>query len=139
MTAFVLDASVAMAWCFHDEATQASRRLLDQLEGDGAAVPTSWRLEVSNVLASSERTRRITAARSAEFIEMLDGLAIEIDDETSIRALAQTLDLARAQTLTAYDAAYLELAMRLGVPLATKDKELGEAAERLGVRVLWAT
>jgi predicted nucleic acid-binding protein len=139
VTAFVLDASVAMAWCFHDEATQVSRQLLDQLEGDAAAVPTSWRLEVANVLASSERARRITAARSAEFIEMLDGLAIDTDDETPIRALAQILDLARAQALTAYDAAYLELAMRLGVPLATKDTELGAAAERVGVRVLWVT
>lgn len=138
MTAFVLDASVTMAWCFQNEATEASDRLLGELVQDAAAVPSSWHLEVANVLTTSERRRRITAAGSAEFIEMLSGLVVDVDDETPARAWSQVLDLARAERLTAYDAAYLELAMRLGAPLATKDKELGEAAERLGVRVYWA-
>lgn len=139
MTAFVLDTSVAMAWCFKNEATEASDQLLDRLDRDAAAVPGSWHLEVANVLTSSERRRRISAAGIAEFLEMLNGLIVDTDDETSARAWRQIVDLARAERLTAYDAAYLELAMRLGVPLATKDRDLGEAAERLGVEVLWGT
>ena len=139
MTAYVLDASVTMAWCFNNEATSASDALLEQLEGEAALVPMSWHLEVADVLAMSERRRRITPARSAQFIEMLRGLEIVFDEETPARAWAEILDLARTEWLTAYDAAYLELAMRLGLPLATKDRELGQVAERLGVEVLWAT
>ncbi len=139
MTAFVLDASVAMAWCFGDEATSASKQLLDQLEMGTAIVPTLWHLEVSNVLAASLRRHRITAARVAQFTEMLDGLEIAVDQETPSRALNEILDLARSEGLTSYDAAYLELAMRLGIPLATKDRQLGEVAENLGVQIFWAT
>jgi predicted nucleic acid-binding protein len=139
VTAFVLDASVAMAWCFGDEATPASKQLLDQLEAGTASVPTLWHLEVANVLASGQRRHRITAARIVQFIDMLDGLEVAVDQETPARAFGEILDLARAEKLTSYDAAYLELAMRLGVPLATKDRQLGQAAERLGVEVLWAT
>lgn len=139
MTAFVLDASVAMAWCFGDEATAASKHLLDELEAEEAMVPTSWHLEVANVLAVSERRNRITAARIVQFIEMIEALDIIVDQETPSRAFGQILDLARAERLTSYDVAYLELAMRLGVPLATKDRQLGQVAERLGVQVLWAT
>jgi predicted nucleic acid-binding protein len=139
LTVYVLDASVTMAWCFENEATSASDRLLERLEGEAAVVPTSWHLEVANVLATSERRGRITPARSAQFVEMLRGLGIVVDEETLARAWEGILDLARSERLTAYDAAYLELSMRLGVPLATKDRELGEAAERLGVTVFWAT
>jgi predicted nucleic acid-binding protein len=138
VTAYVLDASVAMAWCFKDEGTLASDRLLEQLEREAAAVPTLWHVEIANVLAVGERRHRITPARSAQFVGMLDGLGIAVDEEMPTRAWRQILDLARSEQLTAYDAAYLELAMRLGIPLATKDDDLGKAAERLGVRVLWA-
>jgi predicted nucleic acid-binding protein len=138
VTAFVLDASVAMTWCFKNEATPASDELLEHLELEAAAVPTSWHLEVANTLAMAERRKRITPADAAQFIGMLAGLEIDVDKETPARAWHQILDLARSERLTAYDAAYLELAMRMGVPLATKDEELGEAAGRLGVVVLWA-
>jgi predicted nucleic acid-binding protein len=90
------------------------------------------------VLALSERRGRITPANSSEFIALLETLDVVIDEETPSRALGRVLDLARAGRLTAYDAAYPELAMRLGIPLASKDVDLCDAAERLGVNVLRA-
>ena len=138
MTHLVLDASVALSWCFENEATGAADRVLERLANEAASVPVIWHLEVANVLALSERRRRITPAGSAEFIALLETLAIVVDDETPLRAFGRVLDLAREERLTAYDAAYLELAMRLGIPLASKDGDLCDAAERLGVSVLRA-
>jgi predicted nucleic acid-binding protein len=127
-----------LAWCFKNEATVAADRVLERLAAEAASVPAIWHLEIANVLALSERRRRITPAGSAEFIALLETLEIVVDEETPSRALGRVLDLARGEQLTAYDAAYLELAMRLGVPLASKDGDLCNAAERLGVSVLSA-
>ena len=138
MTDLVLDASVALGWCFKNEATEAGDRVLGRLAAEEAYVPAIWHLEIANVLALSERRRRITPARSAEFIALLETLAIVVDEETAPRAFGRVLDLAREERLTAYDAAYLELAMRLGLPLASKDGDLCNAAERVGVSVLRA-
>jgi predicted nucleic acid-binding protein len=138
VTDLVLDASVALSWCFKNEATEAADRVLERLANEAASVPAIWHLEVANVLALSERRRRITPAGSTEFIAMLETLTIAADDETPSRAFGRVLDLAREERLTAYDAAYLELAMRLGIPLASKDADLCDAAERLGVSVLRA-
>ena len=134
----VIDASVALAWCFRDERTEATATLLERVQTDAAAVPSLWHLEVANVLALAERRGRITPAESTELIALLETLEIVVDEETASRALGRVLDLARAERLTAYDAAYLELAMRLGLPLASKDADLCDAAERLGVSVLRA-
>ncbi|HZU89814.1 MAG TPA: type II toxin-antitoxin system VapC family toxin [Stellaceae bacterium] len=136
MTGFVVDASVALAWCFDDEATPASRALLDRFEREQAEVPSLWHLELANALALSERHRRITAARASEFIDLIDRLPIVADPETPTRALGAVLALARRERLSAYDASYLELAMRRGVPLATKDGPLAQAAQRVGVSLL---
>jgi predicted nucleic acid-binding protein len=138
VTDFVLDASVALTWCFKNEATAASDRVLERLAAEVASVPAIWHLEIANVLALSERRRRTTPADCAEFIALLETLEIVVDEETPSRALGRVLDLAREERLTAYDAAYLELAMRLAVPLASKDGDLCDAAERLGVSVLRA-
>ena len=138
MTDLVLDASVAVSWCFKNEATAAGDRVLERLASEAASVPGIWHLEIANVLALSERRQRITPAGSSEFIALLETLAIIVDEETPSRALGRVLDLARAERLTAYDAAYLELAMRLGIPLASQDADLCDAAERLGVSVLRA-
>jgi len=135
---FVLDASITLAWCFEDEATPVSDIALERLAAETASVPSIWHVEVANVLALAERRRRITLAESAEFIARLENLIIEVDEETWSRAFTRILELAREQRLTAYDAAYLELAMRLGVPLASKDRDLCDAAERVGVTVLRA-
>ena len=138
MSGFVIDASVALAWCFGDERTEATASLLERLQTDAAAVPSLWHLEVANGLALAERRGRITPAESAELIALLEMIEIVVDGETSARAFTRVLDLAREERLTAYDAAYLELAMRLGLPLASKDGDLCDAAERLGVSVLSA-
>jgi len=138
VTDLVLDASVALTWCFKNEATAAADRVLGRLAAEAASVPAIWHLEIANVLALSERRRRITPADTAEFIALLETLEIVIDEETPSRAFGRVLDLAREERLTTYDAAYLELAMRLGVPLASKDADLCDAAERLGVSVLRA-
>jgi predicted nucleic acid-binding protein len=136
VSGFVLDVSVTMAWHFEDEATVPIWQLLDRLISDGAVVPGLWPLEVANVLALGERRGRSSAARIAGFVEQLAQLPVEIDGETERRALSEILALARSQDLTAYDAAYLELAMRRGLPLATVDRELRIAADALGVVVL---
>ena len=134
----MIDASVALAWCFGDERTEATARLLERLQTDAAAVPNLWHLEVANGLALAERRGRITPAESAELIALLETIEIVVDGETPVRAFTRVLDLAREERLTAYDASYLELAMRLGLLLASKDADLCDAAERLGVSVLRA-
>ena len=134
----MIDASVALAWCFGDERTEATVSLLERLQTDAAAVPNLWHLEVANGLALAERRGRITPAESAELIALLETIEIVVDGETPVRAFTRVLDLAREERLTAYDASRLELAMRLGLPLASKDADLCDAAERLGVSVLRA-
>lgn len=109
--------------------------MLERLAAETVSVPAIWHLEIANVLALSERRGRIAPANSSEFIALLETLDVVIDEETPSRALGRVLDLARAERLTAYDAAYLELAMRRGIPLASKDADLCDAAERLGVSV----
>ena len=133
MSAFVLDCSVAVAWLFDDEATPESDALLDRLKDGGAFVPALWRLELGNVLARAERRKRISAAQIVAFLALLDRLPIATDTETESRAFREILALARAERLSTYDAAYLELAMRRGLVLATRDSALVHAARRVGV------
>lgn len=139
MTAFVLDCSVAMAWCFEDEATAGTDALLDRLAIDAAVVPALWHLEVANVLLQAEKRGRILPAGTARFLSLIDALPIEIDHETAFRAGAPGLDFARTHGLTSYDAAYLELAVRRGIPLATMDKALVAACIRIGAEALPAS
>lgn len=134
--ALVLDASVALAWCFDDEATAATQEVLVRLDVATAIAPSLLPLEIANVLALAERRKRISPSRVSEFVELIGTLAIEIEEQTSSRALHDVLNLARSEALTAYDASYLELAMRHGLPLASKDVALRQAATRLGVPLL---
>jgi predicted nucleic acid-binding protein len=136
VTALVLDASIAVTWCFENEATDATRRVLAHLRQDEAAVPSLWPLEVANTLAMAERRGRIVSADAAAFVALLDSLAVTVDPETTRHAFGRILDLARSERLSGYNASYLELAMRLGVPLATKDHALASAASRVGVTVM---
>jgi predicted nucleic acid-binding protein len=134
---FVLDSSVTMTWFFEDEATPATDALLDQLTADAhAVVPAHWALEVSNTLLMGERRKRCTVAESTHFLGILNGLQIETDQETIDRAGSTSLALARAHGLTLYDGAYLELAMRSRLPLATLDRGLRAAAMKTGVPCL---
>ena len=136
MSAFVLDCSAAVAFLFEDEASPAADALLDRLKEDSAAVPALWRLELGNVLAGAERAGRISEPQLIAYLELVRELPIVTDTATDERALREVLALARKEGLTTYDAAYLELSLRLNVPLATKDASLVSAAQRLGVDII---
>ena len=133
---FVLDCSVTVAWLFEDEAAPAIDALQDRLKDGNALVPGLWRLEVGNVLARAERRKRLTPAQTSAQLELLDRLPVTTDTETDSRAFREILSLARTEGLTTYDAAYLELATRRGVALATLDRALLRAARHLGVETL---
>ena len=136
MSTFVLDCSIAAAWLFEDEASPETDNLLERLREDGALVPTLWHLEVGNVLIQAEKRGRLTAAQISVRLELLANLPIVTDTETSPRAFREILTLARSQALTTYDAAYLELAIRCGVPLATQDKSCVRAAKAANLKTL---
>ena len=133
MSVIVIDASVAASWCFEDEASGPGDELLDQVARLGAVVPSLWHLEIGNILRQAERRKRIAEAVSQQKLLLLSGLPIETDTETSARAWGATLLLARRHTLTVYDAAYLELTLRRGLPLASEDHDLLAAAQSQGV------
>ncbi len=135
MTAGVVDSSIALTWCFEDEASPETDLLFERIRDQGAVVSALWHLEVGNVLLQAERRGRIGRADLTMRLALIAVLPIAVDQETMSRAWRETLLLARAENLTAYDAAYLELAERRGLPLITKDNELGAAAKRLGVIV----
>lgn len=130
---FVLDASVTIAWCFSDESTAQTTELLESLETGKAFVPAIWPLEIGNVLISAQKRQRISYADTMRFLQMLKNLNIQVDFETVDKSFHEVFSLAHTENLTTYDAAYLELAMRLGIPLATKDRLLQQACNRLGV------
>jgi len=134
---FVLDNSVTMRWFFGDGKRQElayAGRVLDAMKQDNAIVPVTWGLEVANVIARSEAKALVTEARSGAFLAMLEGVDIGVDTATFTHALSDTLQLARRFRLSAYDASYLELALRLGIPLATLDADLHKAAKKAGVK-----
>lgn len=131
----VLDCSVTVAWAFKDEFSPATQRIYGLVEDHGAVVPAHWMAEVANVLRMGERRRRITVPDVADVMQMLSELPIEIDDGHSWRSMAEAQRLSRAHGLTVYDAVYLELALRRGLPLATTDADLLNAAMASGVAV----
>jgi predicted nucleic acid-binding protein len=129
----VLDCSVAMSWCFEEEASDDSDRVLDALQKGEALVPSVWPLEVANVLVMAERRGRLKAGESARFLELLQSLPIFVEEVSLPRATGAVLSIARELDLSVYDASYLELAMRSGVALATHDLALARAADTVGV------
>ncbi len=131
----VLDASVALSWCFEDEGDEYAFQVLDSLRTEEAVVPTLWMLEVSNGLLVAERRGRIDSATVTKFTRFLLSLPLAIDPAERGRAFGETRRLARSHGLTSYDAAYLELGVRLGVPLATLVAALAAAAEIEGVPI----
>ena len=133
---FVLDSSMAVAWSFEDETDDYADRVQRQLSTKRAIVPVLWPLEVANALLVGERRKRSTEADTARWTAMLAGLPITIDDRTNSQAWSATLALARVHGLSAYDAAYLELAIRRSLPLATLDEQLKAAAKASGVTLL---
>jgi predicted nucleic acid-binding protein len=130
---FVLDGSVALSWCFPDEKSRRTQRLLESLRGASVAVPSLWLLEVSNALLSGERRGRLTEAEATEALRLLGRLPVDVDQCWGLPFASDVLAIARQYELTAYDAAYLELARRRKLPLATLDGSLRRAAKRAGV------
>jgi len=133
---FVVDNSVVMTWCFKDETSQYADHILDRLEDSTGFVPSIWPLEVSNVLLVAERKKRISEAGSTRFIALLSELPIIVDQEPPERMIKEIFSLARKHNLSSYDASYLDLAMRKGLPIATLDKNLLAAAKRSKVPTL---
>jgi predicted nucleic acid-binding protein len=130
----VLDASLALAWCFPDEKSAVSEATLDLLSSGGEAfVPVLWPLEVGNALLVAERRKRVTIAQVTAVLQRIAQLPIAVVPLTTDRAFGSILYLARQEQLTEYDAAYLELALREGLPLATLDDDLRRAARRAGI------
>ena len=133
---FVVDNSVALAWCFEDEQTEAIMALLDRVAEDGAVAPQLWPIEALNGLLTAERRGCIDVATRRRLAGFLRQLPIAIDDETAGQIWTATAELVERNGLTAYDAAYLELAQRQGLPLATSDAALVAAARATGVTLL---
>jgi predicted nucleic acid-binding protein len=134
----VLDASIAVAWCFEDEKTSYTEHLLQALtQGMKVCVPALWPFEVANALLVAERRKRMTLAQSMYFFARLMGLGISINVQSStFPSMDRALSQARKWNLTVYDAAYLELALREGIPLATLDGPLKNAALSAGLPAL---
>jgi predicted nucleic acid-binding protein len=130
---FVLDGSLALAWYFRDEADPYADAVAARFPAARAVVPMVWPLEVANALVMGERRQRSTEAQATQWLRYLASLPIAVDDETNDRAWSDVLKLARAHHLSAYDAAYLELALRRGLAVATLDAKLKGAASAAGV------
>ncbi len=135
----VLDASLTLSWFFKDERTPGTDAVLTEVTENGAVVPGLWRLEVANALQMAVRRKRIDAAFRDSALTQLSRLSIPADPDTDAYAWTAILQLASRFELTLYDAAYLELAQRRGLPLATFDRELRDAAAALGIALLGVT
>ena len=131
---FVLDCSITLAWYFKDEADPYADAVQDSLTTREAIVPSLWPFEVANALLVGERRQRATEAQTTTWLSLLRTLPIRIDHESTARTWTDTLHLARSQNLTAYDAAYLELALRQNASLATLDGKLKAAAAKVGIK-----
>jgi predicted nucleic acid-binding protein len=131
--AFVVDASVCAVWALEDEASPLAEHAMDLLQLEGAIVPAVWWFEIRNVLLISERRKRLQVEDLHAFLEDLKELPIRTDQEADERAIFR---FARKYQLSFYDAAYMEVASRFNIPLATLDKGLRSAAESAGVPLL---
>ena len=137
MTRFVLDASIVLSWCFPDEEAQKAEKISERIAlGDQPAVPAFWRHEVLNALLAGEKRKRLTNELIQAFIKDLEQLPAEIDTPAAGTVFHSTQDLCRKHGLTAYDAAYLELAMRHRIALATADDALERAARAEGIEIV---
>lgn len=132
----VVDASVALTWCFEDERTPATIAVLDRVVRDGAMAPSLWPFEVLNALAAAQRRNRLNSERRLRLAGFLRQLPIAIDDDTIEYAWTMSAQLAERHRLTVYDAAYLELAQRMSLTLATLDGDLRSAARVAGVDLI---
>lgn len=137
MSHLVLDASIVLSWLLPDEASEASIAVQAELpRAEGVWVAAHWRLEVANSLCMAERRKRLDAAGVAQAVSLFTQLPVVVDPETNDHASAESLSLARQHSLSVYDAAYLELALRRGAALASLDRPLRAIASKLGLPIL---
>lgn len=136
MSSLVLDCSIAICWCFEDEASPETDAILEIVRDKGAIVPNLWHLEVANVFLKAKNRSRIKTTEIQMRLDLLAKLPIKTDGETHLRVFREIVNIAERENLTAYDAAYLELAIRCSLPMATKDKTLSQAGSRAGIRIL---
>jgi len=133
---FVLDASIILAWCFTDEAPDDADQALGKLDHEDAVAPAIWPLEVANALRMAERRGRLDLADLTRVRDLLTALPVQIETVALGAALGDISEFARRLDLSAYDAAYLELAARRGLPLATIDDRLKRACAEAGVELV---
>ncbi len=134
---FVVDASVGFSWVYDGQATPETHRLLNEIaEGTLVVVPSFWYLEMANVLLTAQRRRKVTALQRRAALGQLAALQLTVDDEAARNAFGQISELADKHGLTVYDAAYLELALRRKMPLASRDEALRSAGTRCGLKLL---
>jgi predicted nucleic acid-binding protein len=133
---FIVDNSIVMTWCFKDEVNQYADAVLDSLMDATAIVPAIWPLEVVDVLLVAERRNRLHASDSIRFLSLLSQLPILVERAWPERMMKELLALGRENSLSSYDAAYLEIAMRQGLPIATLDGKLLDGAKRVNVPIL---
>jgi predicted nucleic acid-binding protein len=137
MASFVIDASATLPWCFEDEATPYTEGILNRCAaGEEVIVASVWPLEITNGLLSAQRRGRVTAERVEQFLTQILRFHIQVEPFTTQQAVREVKQLAQTHQLTTYDAAYLALALRFQLPLATLDKELITAANAAGVRLV---
>ena len=134
MTGVVVDAPVALAWCFPDEDSDYADAVLVALEGHTILVPAIWGLEIANAVLAGERSKRLRQPEIRRFMTLLESLSLVQDVQPVCDRVNSVLPLAREYGLSAYDAAYLELAIRHGAPLATLDGKLRKAAQKSGIK-----
>ena len=134
--AFVLDSSVALAWLLPDEGSEATDALADRLEHEPAVVPAIWPLEVGNALLIAQRRGRLTEKEVDRLLSVVVELPIETEPAALNDRMSSVMSMARKLGLTAYDAAYLEIAKRRAIPLATLDARLRHACGQSGIEVL---
>lgn len=138
MSVVVVDASTALAWCFPDESSAVSEGLLVALRGQALIVPAIWPLEIANVVLIAERRGRLKSHQVQRFLELLAGLNISEQAHSVGDAVRNALPLAHKHNLTAYDAAYLDLAVRQAARLATLDGRLQRACVSAGIEIFAA-
>jgi len=138
MTGFVLDNSVSMRWLLASEKSSDQKyaeNVLDSMMEADALIPNLWHLEAISVLLGAEKRGKINLGEIERFISQLENLPIHVDTLTAHQAFGRTLVLSREYNPSSYDASYLELAMRKGLPLSSLDKKLVKAANKAGVDI----
>jgi predicted nucleic acid-binding protein len=135
LTGVVIDASVALAWCFPDESSDYADDVLVALEGHPILVPALWPIEITNALLVAERRKRVKESAIRRFVELLQGLTIVMASQSITEGVSNILPLAREYSLSAYDAAYLHVALQHSAPLATLDNSLQKAVRKAGIEI----